>query len=339
MVSPMTLESGSVTGGVGWCFSPASGRGGGAIPRKALRMPGLLPVLVLSVGLMSVSHAAIFIRVADADPIVIAAYRMAIAALVVIPYAVARARPAFTALGGRQMGWLVVAGVLLAAHFATWIASLDLTSIAHSVVLVTLTPIWLVIFGIVLRRARPTVFAVASACLAASGSAVMAFGGGGDGQTSLGGDALALLGGLCMALYLLVGAHVRQGLALLPFLAIVYGVAAATLWAAVLISGAPFAGFDLTTVAALLALGLISQLLGHGAFNWALARFSPAFVAVLLLGEPILSALFGVFYFAEVPGPVTLLGAGVILAGLALGVRAEIHAHAVSKTGGPGAGV
>lgn len=298
-------------------------------------MPALLPALVLGLGLISVSHAAIFIRLAEADPIVIAAYRVTIAAGVVIPYAIARHGAEFRGLGRRRIGFLTLGGVLLAAHFATWIASLDLTSITHSAVLVTLSPIWILLLGLLLRRARPTVLAVASAAMAAGGGGVMAFAGGGDGQTSLAGDGLALLGGLCMAGYLMVSADIRREMGLLPFLAIVYGVAAAALWACVLALGLPFTGFGPVTVAALLALGLISQILGHGAFNWALARFSPAFVAILLLGEPMLSALFGMLYFAEIPGPVTLVGAAVILAGLALGVRAETKARSTLRSDGP----
>ncbi|MEK9966179.1 MAG: EamA family transporter, partial [Rhodospirillaceae bacterium] len=111
--------------------------------------------VVLVAALIAVAHAAIFVRLADADPLVTAAWRMLIASLALLPLALATSRADIRRLTGHE--WKLIAGgaVFLALHFATWIASLDYTSIANSVVLVTLTPVWLAVWAVVALRRPP----------------------------------------------------------------------------------------------------------------------------------------------------------------------------------------
>ncbi len=285
--------------------------------------PTAVYVTVMTVALVSVGHGAIFIRLADADPIVIAAFRLAIATLVLAPITLLIAHRDLRALTRRQLKLIAGASVFLALHFATWIASLDFTSIANSVVLVTLNPVWLGLYGLLILRVPPGRLTWFSIGLAVTGSIVIAIGSAADGDTSLFGDFLALVGGLCFAGFLLFAQKARQDVALLPFVTLVYGGAAVLLWIAVVVLGLPVAGLTAATYGALVAVALVSQVIGHTGYNWAVRAIPPTLLAVTLLGEPVFATLFGWLYFGEGFGWPTALGGVLILAGIWLGTQAN----------------
>lgn len=277
---------------------------------------------VLLIALLSVAHAAIFVRMADADPLVIAAYRMLIAGAVLLPFALISAGPDIQRLGAREWRWIVVAAVFLALHFATWNEGVKRTSIANSVVLVTLTPVWLALWSVLVLRRSPGLRIWGALLLAVGGSAVMAWGSFQIGFGTLVGDGLALAGGFFFAAFFLVAENLRRSVGLMAFITLIYLGAAILLWAPVLALGLPVAGFTVETYFALIALGLVSQVIGHSAFNWAVRAISPMILALLLLAEPILSAALGWLYFREGFGPATVIGGGLILAAIYLGLRA-----------------
>lgn len=284
-----------------------------------------------AIGLIAVSHAVVFIRLAEpADPILIAAVRMGVAALVVLPISLRLSLPEWRGADKAELALAALAGLLLAAHFAVWIASLSLTSIVNSTALVTLNPVWIALYGLFLGRMRPTRLAWASIALAVGGAMLMGWGSArhdagvpGDGAGRLTGDFLALLGGMLMAAYLVIGQRVRARLTLFAYVGICYPAAALALWLAVPAMGAWSDALPAGAWLAMLALGLVSQIIGHTAYNWTLKALSPGFIALCLLGEPVLGALFGMIYFAEYPGPWTWAGGVAILGGVALGLRAE----------------
>ncbi len=282
---------------------------------------------VLVVALAAVSHGSIFVRVAhEAHPFVISAFRVGTAALVVVPAAFFLRRNELLALGGRTLAYSLGAGFFLAFHFVTWIASLNHTSIANSTVLVTLNPVWIAIATTVATRRRPSGTVMLSIALAISGCALIAWGSAGDGPSSLFGDGLAVLGGVGAAGYLLMGRLARQsGVSLLSYVALCYGISAILLWALVLALGLPIAGLSATTYQAMIAMGLVSQVIGHSGYNWALKLFNPGFIALCLLGEPVLASLLGLVYFSEAIPAATLAAAPLILTGIYLGARAELR--------------
>lgn len=277
---------------------------------------------VLLIALVSVAHAAIFVRMADADPLVIAAYRMLIAGLVLVPFALVSAWRDIRDLTRREWVWVGVAAVFLALHFATWIEGVQRTSIANSVVLVTLTPVWLALWSVVALRRSPGLRIWSAVLLAVCGSAVMAWGSMQIGFETLAGDGLALAGGFFFAAFFLVAENLRRSVGLMAFITLVYVGAAVLLWVPVLGLGLPVAGFTSETYFALIAIGLVSQVIGHSGFNWAVRAISPMILALLFLMEPILSAALGWIYFREGFGMETIIGGALILGAIYLGLRA-----------------
>ena len=285
--------------------------------------PTAVYVSVLAVALIGIGHGAIFVRVAEADPIVIAAFRLGVATVVLAPVTLIFAYTDLRRLNRRELQLIAGAAVFLALHFATWIASLDFTSIANSVVLVTLNPVWLALYGLIILGVRPGRLTWFSIALAVAGSVIIAVGSAAGGSTSLLGDLLALAGGIFIAGFLLLAQKARQTVALLPFVSLVYGGGALLLWIAVLALGLPVAGLSTQTYGALIAVALVSQVIGHTGYNWAVRAIPPTLLAVTLLGEPVLATLFGWIYFGEGFGWPTAFGGALILAGIWLGTRAS----------------
>jgi drug/metabolite transporter (DMT)-like permease len=290
-----------------------------------------LPYAALATGVLVVSSASILIRFAQGEGVPslsLAAWRLTLAALILTPLMLGRARGGFARLAPRDIGLALLAGAFLAAHFATWIASLAYTSVAASTVLVTTNPIWIAAISWALFRERPGAGLVVGIALALAGSiAIFAAGAArpGGAHPELG-NALALIGSIMVSGYLLIGRSLRSRLALLAYIWLVYTAAAVVLLLAVAATGMPMLGFSWIAYALLLALAVGPQLAGHTAFNWALRYLSPAFIAIAILGEPVGAAMLAHLILGERVAPLELVGFVLLLIGIYCAARAEQRA-------------
>ena len=281
---------------------------------------------MLSVAVVAVSLAAIFIRLADAPGVVVAWWRMAIAALVLAPIAVRALRR--TPLTRSTVLPTAAAGVLLGVHFATWISSLSYTSVAASVALVSTTPLWVAILSWAFLKQAPTLTVLVGVLLAVAGGAVIGFGDALGTTASehapapLLGDGLALVGALAVAGYLMLGRVAqRRGLAIDAYAGVAYAVAALVLLPMPWLVGASYVAYPPSTFAWVVALALVPQLIGHTGINYAMRHLDPTRVATATLLEPVGAGLLAFLVFAEAPSSVTLVGASVLLLGVVLTVR------------------
>jgi drug/metabolite transporter (DMT)-like permease len=272
------------------------------------------PYLVLGMALMAVSGGAIFARLADAPPLAIAAWRVGLALLVVMPFAATDIVNAAGSLRARACA--AGAGVLLAAHFATWIASLEYTTVARSVLFVCTSPIWVAVIEYLAGRGVPARATLVALVLAVAGAAVVS-GGGQGGAAALRGDLLALAGGVAMAGYFLLSREAQASLPFRAYLGIAYGVAAAVLWLAVFVADVPSSGFDARTWWALAGMAAVSQLIGHSGYNWSLRHLSPLFVSVVSVGEPVLASMLAWWILGEALDWRTGVGGILVLAAIA----------------------
>ena len=286
--------------------------------------PTWLPLVVLGAAVLIVSAAAIMIRVAQAEGVsslAIAAWRLTFAAAILWPLAWARNPLQIRALSGRE--WLLggLAGLLLAIHFAAWISSLAYTSVASSLALVSTNPVWIALVSWLVFREKLGVWLMLGIAAALVGSAMIFYSDSSQVPTfanrdSLWGNILAVIGSLTVCGYLLIGRRLRRTVPLLAYLWLVYSVAAIALMIAALTTASPLGGYSDTAWLCLIALALGPQLLGHGAFNWALKHVSATFVAIAILGEPIGSALLAWIFFGETFAPLQLAGFCLLLAGI-----------------------
>lgn len=279
--------------------------------------------LWVGAGVLCVSLASIFIRLADADPLTIAAYRMVIASAVVSAAGGLLARRQFSALRRADLPLLGLSGLFLAAHFALWITSLSYTSVASSVLFVTTTPVFVAAASSLYaedRLGRTTALAVA---LSVAGGAVLAAGDWAEGERRLSGDALALAGAAAVSGYLLIGRRVRRRIPNLPYITVVYAAAAAALTAAAVSTGAPMLGLPVETYFWMAMAALVPQAVGHSLLNWALGYWPVTNVTLAVRGEPIIATLAAIPVLGEVPPWTVIPGGALVLLGVYLAVRSE----------------
>jgi len=287
--------------------------------------PPISPYVGMAAGVIMVSTAAIAIRFAQegAPSLSIAAWRLTLASLVLAPVVLSRHLDELARLTRSELIRAAIAGLLLALHFATWISSLEFTSVAASVVLVATHPLFVGLLSpLILREASPRLM-LAGILVAVTGSGVIGLGDMGGGRDPLLGDLLALIGAACAAGYFIMGRTLRRKLSLLTYIFVVYSVAAITLLLVVGVGRQPMGGFAPETYGWVLYLALGPQLIGHTSFNWALRYLSAAYVTVTLLSEPIGSSLLAWALLKEPPTGLEGLGGALILAGVAIASRAE----------------
>ncbi len=286
------------------------------------------PYAALGGGVLAVSTAAILIRLAQADgapSLVLAAARLWVAALVLTPLVWREPRAELRALRGRVWGWALLSGLALGLHFATWITSLEYTAVVNSVTLVTSTPLWVALAAPFALGEKPTRAAVVGLALALSGGVLVGLSGAvGQPPTRhapLLGNSLAIVGAWMAALYFLIGRKVRAQVGLTVYVWLVYGVAALVLSVAVGVGRLPVLGFPPKTYLWMVLMGLVPQLLGHSAFNYALGYLPAAYVSLIILGEPIGSGLLALLILDEWPVALQLVGAALTLVGIAIASR------------------
>ena len=212
----------------------------------------LLPFALLT-AILAVSTASIFIRFAqkEAPSLVIAAYRLSFASLALAPVALARYRDELRHLTRSGLLLGLLSGIFLALHFATWITSLEYTTVASSVVLVSTSPLWVallapvflkeplsrwVIVGMLLALAGGTIIGLSDACHWSTGLICPPLAEFVKGKASLG-NFLALAGAFAVTGYLLIGRKLRAGMSLIPYILVVYSMAALTLIVIMLLAG------------------------------------------------------------------------------------------------------
>lgn len=284
----------------------------------------MMLVAILVTGVIALSFASILIKLCDAPAMVIASYRLALAAVFFIASAGIRKRNPFSSFGQRD--WLIagLSSVFLSLHFATWITSLKYTTVAISVVLVSTAPIFVALGSVLILRERPQKWMIAGIGLTLLGCIIMSSV---DfeaiGEHALGGSLLALAGAIGGAGYFLAGRDLRSRVDTVTYVVVVYSLTAVQLLMVTLLMSEPLFGYELTTYVLFVAIAFVPQVIGHTTLNWALKRLSATAVAVTALGEPIGATILAFMILGEKITVIQAIGGILILAGVALTLRVE----------------
>ena len=275
--------------------------------------------LFLLIGIMAISTASIFIKLCDAPALIIAAYRMMLASLMLMPFACYK--KTWRGWVGKEIGWFLLSGLFLSLHFAFWIASLKYTSVASSVVLVTTHPIFVGIGGSLFLRERLGIHLILGIALSVFGSGLISYGDMTLSKEALMGDGFAILGAIAASGYLLIGRKMRKDQELFSYIFPVYSTAGLILILLSFVFQKSFWGYSPSAYLFLFLLALIPQLIGHTTFNWALKYLPASMVAITILGEPIGSTILAYFILGEGLTTWKVLGGLSILAGILIALK------------------
>ncbi len=299
------------------------------------------PILGVGIAITAISTSAIFVRWSQAPSVVKAFYRVFFMTIAVAPFAY-RVRDDLRSISSRDLGIAVLTGVALALHFASFFESLEWTSVAASVTLITLQPIFVVVGASLLLREQLNARLLGGMGLAIVGAFGMSIGpivvdplfGGGDVSSALVsafagesaqlyGNAIALAGAALGGAYVLAGRSLRQRTSLFAYTFIVYGISTIALGVLAVTAGAPLQGYPPIEWVLFLAMALIPGMFGHTVINWALRYVKSSVVSVSFLGEPVGSTILALVLLGEVPEAVTVVAGSVVLVGIFFTARAR----------------
>jgi len=285
--------------------------------------------LGLFISIISVSFASIFIVSIqnDVPSLSIAFYRLFFTTILIIPFVFFRkkTREELFNLQRSTFYIMVIIGVILAAHFALWITSLKLTSVASSVILVTAHPLLVGPVSHFLFKEKLSFVNAFGIVLSVSGVFILIYGNYGftSGLDTLEGNILAVLGGVAAGFYILGGRKIRKTVSVSSYAFVVYSIGTIVLFFICLFFNSPIYNFDLDDYMIILLMAVVAGIFGHTLYNWTLEHVRASLASVVLLGEPLGSTLlaFVIPWINQIPSQYTILGGGIILIGIYLTAR------------------
>ena len=282
--------------------------------------PARTDAVLVTIAVCAVATSGPLMAATAAPALAIAFWRNALGGAVMLPAALLTARQELRALTRREWRLALVAGFFLALHFATWVPSLDYTSVASATALVSTQPVWVALIaraqGVEVGRRVWAGIAVAMlGALLLTGADLQVSG------RALAGDLLAVAGGVFAACYITAGAAVRRSVSTTTYTALCYPTAALLLLVACVVGRQELSGYDADDWGKLVAITVGAQLLGHSLFNVVLRSMSPTVVSLSILLEIPGAALIAAVFLGQRPPVLALPAAALLLAGLAIVIR------------------
>jgi drug/metabolite transporter (DMT)-like permease len=288
------------------------------------------PYIALFVSIVSVSFAAILIKLSSMDefPLTIAFYRLLFTTILILPFVVffKKTRDEIKKLPRKTFLIMIGIGVILAAHFTFWITSLSFTSVASSVILVTAHPILVGPVSHFFLKEKLSIINSVGIIISVLGVIILVTGNiqpGIETIDTLEGNILAILGGIMAGLYILGGRKIRKTVSVTSYAFIVYSISAIVLLFLCIIFNSRLVDISLTDFEIFIAMAIVAGLFGHTLYNWSLKHVRASVASVALLGEPLGSTLWAILIpsIAQVPSNYTIFGGGIILLGIYLTAR------------------
>lgn len=293
--------------------------------------------IALFISVISVSFAAIFIVSCDAPALSIAFYRLLFTTLLILPFVLLykKTREEILNLPRKTLLIMFGIGVILAAHFALWITSLEHTSVASSVILVTAHPLLVGPVSHFFLRERLSFVNSLGIVLSVSGVIILVYGNYGfaAGLDTIEGNTLAILGGVAAGLYILGGRKLRKTVSIGSYAFVVYAIGTVVLLIICLTFNAPVINLSLRDYGIIFLMAIVAGIFGHTLYNWSLEHIRASVASVVLLGEPIGSSLlaFALPWIQQTPSYYTIIGGAIILSGIYLTARKTMEIETLNN--------
>ena len=276
----------------------------------------LLRTLLLLFGVFCGSTAIIMIKASTEQPLLVASYRLLIAALFLSPFFFRDLHTFWASYGWKQFGWSVIPAVILAVNFMTWVVGGRMTQVASASLISNLTPVAMPFFVWAVYKERITRLEVVGTIFTLAGLGVLAGSSASLSQTNFIGDLICLISMLCFAAYLALGRKNGSQISLWLYMVPLYFIAGLICLLCALPFVNPIKSYTLPNVLYMIGLGLIPTVFGHTILNYSMKFFRGQVVSVTNLSQPIFSSLLGLLIFGERPQNVLYIAAGFILVGV-----------------------
>ena len=271
--------------------------------------------VALGIGVVCIACAAIFAKIAAVPGATSAFYRVLFAGVVAIPACLWN-RPLLPSRNAVLL--TLVGGSFLAIDLVLWQIALLTTSATNATLLANIAPLWVALGALILFRENLGSYFWLALVLALAGMTFVVGGGTHQFGKFNNGDLLAVGASLFYGLYFLVTQRVRAGMDTLTFLALSITSGVTLSFAVCVALRAPLAGFNARSWAALAALGLLSHFCGYLAINYALGHMPATPVSVILLANPVITAVLAIPLLGEPLSWQQIIGGTLVFAGIYL---------------------
>lgn len=272
---------------------------------------------IVLAGTFFTSLSSIIIRFSDAPALVISAYRMLFTSLMLLAPVMLNNRSEFKNITKKEYILCIISGIFLAFHFATWISSIKMTSVANSTILVSCSPIFVALANYFITKEKLNRKMAVAISMSLVGTFIIAMGSSGETATNaMLGNILAFLGAIFVAGYLVIGGIARKKLSASIYVFIVYTVSTATLFIMCLVSKTPIYPYPPKEFMLFIALAFFCSILGHTLYNYMVKYVSSTLISVSTLSEPIFASIMAMLIFKEFPSLYTLTGGIIIITGI-----------------------
>ena len=272
-----------------------------------MRQGGVATALLLATGILATSQSGNIIRLGAASPIAITMWRLTLASLFILPFAL-KSRFRLHVLSHREKGLIVLCGVLLALHFYSWIYAVQKTTVANACIIFSLNPLFTALADRFMFKEKLSGKFISALTCGIIGVGIVAWEG-----VSLGREhALGVLSSLVCALfftaYFLIGKTLRRKMPTSVYVTAIYGIAAVISLALLLCTGTPLIHYTPQTWLCFSLMALVPTIIGHTTLNYALGRYTASWVSTLTLAEPLLAAIGASLFWREPFTPSTIGG-------------------------------
>lgn len=268
-------------------------------------------------GTFFTSLSSIIIRFSEAPALVISAYRMLFTSLMLLVPVLIYNRNEFKNVSKKEYILCTVSGIFLALHFASWISSIKMTTIANSTILVSCSPIFVALANYIIAKEKLNRKMFAGILMSLTGTIIIALGSSGSTANNVMlGNLLAFLGAVFVAVYLVIGGIVRKNINALVYVFIVYSVSTVVLFIMCITSKTPIYPYALKEFMLFIALAFFCSILGHTVYNYMVKYVSSTLISVSTLSEPVFASTLAMLIFKEIPSLYTLIGGVIIITGI-----------------------
>jgi drug/metabolite transporter (DMT)-like permease len=273
------------------------------------------PKLSLTIGIICISFSPIFVKLADASPVVCAFYRLFFAWLCLLPYCLYKNN---LKMARKDILLALVGGVVFASDMAVWNLSLKMISATVSTLLANLAPVWVGLISYFLFRKKSGFLFWAGTCTAIVGMVVLV------GASSLLhlqfniGLVYAVAASLLYAIYILITKDILKRISTIPFM--FYNMLAASVFLLMIgaLMGDEFLHYSSSAWLYFTGLGIICQLIGWITINYAISYIESTKVALILLSQTVIAGLLAVWLLNETLAFKEIAGSIIVLVGIAV---------------------
>jgi len=271
------------------------------------------PKLSLIIGILAIAFSPIFVKLAGAEAVTSAFYRILIAWVLLAPYCIIKKK---LSISRKDMWLALLAGVVFASDVATWNTSILMISATVSTLLANLAPVWVGLMSFIFLRKRSGWVFWLGTFIALAGMVVLV---GLQTLTQLklnGGVMLAVTASLLYSIYIMLTKGLLQRIETITFMFYNMLGSSIFLFCIEMFKGAELVHFPTHTWLYFIGMGAICQLLGWITINYAIGKLSATKTAVALLSQTVFTAIIAAILLHEKLELKEIVGSVIVLAGI-----------------------